>query len=253
MELKETLNDSAVGTPLAVVLAGGKGSRLKSVTQDLVAKPAVLVNGRPFVDYILEQLGRAGLQRVILLLGHKAGTVISALREHGRSKIEYTAEIEDAPLGTAGCLLQFLHYNPGWLLVVNGDTYVDGLDIPSLLRFHRANRAFVTMALARVGEGCDYGAVELKSSSRVTGFTEKGRSGEGLVSCGIYVIQEDALRFIPEGRPFSLECDLIPLLLEREVGLYGYRFNGRFYDIGTPERLRAFSQATESGIIQSRG
>jgi mannose-1-phosphate guanylyltransferase len=233
----------------AVVLAGGKGTRLRSVTRDDVAKPAVLVNGRPFIDYVLAQFRHAGFGRVVLLLGHKADTVVRALQEHGRSGMLWTAEVEDTPLGTAGCLARLRATASRRFLVVNGDTYVSGLNIQDLLGFHRSKEAALTVALIRVRAASDYGTAQLDKQSRVTGFLGEGRSDEGLVNCGVYVVERDVLEFIPEGKSFSMERELIPLLLREKVGIYGYRFEGRFYDIGTPERLEEFARVAESGAI----
>ena len=235
--------------PLAVVLAGGKGTRLRRVTRDDVAKPAVLVNGRPFIDYVLAQLECAGFERAILLLGHKADTVVTALREHGRSRISWTPEVEDTPLGTAGCLVRLRDTASRRFIVLNGDTYVSGLNVQDFLGFHRSKGAALTVGLTKVQGATDYGTVELDKQSRVIRFLEKGCSSEGLVNCGVYLVERDVLRFIPEGQSFSMERELIPLLLKEEVGVYGYSFEGHFFDIGTPERLREFARISESGAI----
>lgn len=226
----------------AVVLAGGKGTRLLPLTGDRLAKPAVMVRGRPFVDYIIEQLHSQGVTRIILSLGHKAETVVSSLRRYGTQGATWDFFVEDRPLGTAGPLALLGDQLPENFFVLNGDTLVVGLDYAKLAESHLSCGAQVSVAIAKVDDAQDYGTVATDGSGRVVRFYEKGTIGAKTVNSGVYVFHKSVLGHIPAGRPFSIERELLPLLLREGARVHGYEFEGRFFDIGTPKRLADFER-----------
>ena len=217
----------------AAILAGGLGTRLRSVVAD---RPKVLapVAGKPYLAHLLEQLARAGIRETTLLVGFAAEQVRSAFGSaHAGLSLNYSVEPE--PLGTAGALrlaLPLLHSET--ILLLNGDSYCD-VDLPALLAFHRARRGVATLTLAEVPDGSRFGCVTCDSDRRVERFEEKGVSaGPGWINAGVYLLNRDALKEIEPGRSVSLEREVVPRWVERGE-VFVFPGSRRFIDIGTPE------------------
>jgi D-glycero-alpha-D-manno-heptose 1-phosphate guanylyltransferase len=215
----------------AVVLCGGLGTRLRSVSG---SKPKALVDiaGRPFLEVVLAQLLRAGVGRVILATGY-GHELVQAHFGHRWRQVDVVYSREREPLGTGGALAQALgSASTDPVLVVNGDTYFD-VDLGALADFHVAREAAVTLALKRLAGFDRYGTVEL-TGDRVVAFHEKRPCDEGLINGGIYVLGRDL--FAGEGlaSAFSFERDF----LERRLAsrnVCGMEHDGYFIDIGVPE------------------
>ena len=210
----------------AVILAGGKGTRLASVSGE---SPKVLmpVAGRPFLSHLLDQVRRAGVSRVILSTGYQA----ERLGEFAaREKVLTCAESE--PLGTGGGLRNTLSMLTSTdVLVMNGDSYVDA-DLKVLTSAHRG---LVTMLLTAVPDTSRYGRVET-INGKVSGYVEKGAAGPGDINAGVYVIARSVIESIPTGRAVSLERDVFPGYIGK--GLRAVTGKYRFIDIGTPESYK---------------
>jgi NDP-sugar pyrophosphorylase family protein len=222
-----------------VILAGGRGTRLSSVVS---GRPKVLADvcGRPFLAYLLDQLSHTGIADVLLCTGYRGDQVRAAFGgAHGPLHLRYSQEA--TPLGTGGALRQALPLlpTPRWL-VLNGDSFCDA-DLRDVLGWHRRCNAQVTLVLSHVSEVGRFGQVEVDEQGRVVRFAEKGAGrGAGWISAGIYVIERAALATLPAAQPCSLEREFFPAWIGR--GLFGYRHDGRFLDIGLPETLRAASR-----------
>jgi D-glycero-alpha-D-manno-heptose 1-phosphate guanylyltransferase len=217
----------------AMILAGGLGTRLASVVADR-AKPVAEVGGRPFLSFVLAQLARArSVDAAILCVGHKAESVRAALGErHGRLALRYSVERE--PLGTGGALRLAAReaLRGRTALALNGDSYL-GVNVDRVVQEHRRQRAWVTLALARVPDAARYGAADL-DGDRVVSFREKGVAGPAWVNAGIYVLAAEAIDFIRKApRAFSFEREaLAPWCAQGRVR--GVKSRARFIDIGTP-------------------
>jgi len=218
----------------AIILAGGRGTRLASVVAD-VPKPLAEVAGRPFLDLLMDFLmssGRVG--RVVVSAGYKAELIQAWAAQAPWKKISVVVEQE--PLGTGGGLLLALdHVASDTVLALNGDSLVR-LDLAALLEAHRASGAAFTMAVTPVADVSGSGEVVL-DGARVTAFREKGGDPHaGWINAGIYVMQKAAMAAFPR-RAASLEYDLVPELLK--AGVNAYRASGAFVDIGTPATYAA--------------
>ncbi len=224
----------------AMILAGGLGTRLRSMVSD---RPKVLaeVLGRPFLAYLLDQLVAAGTKRVILCVGYLGEQIVDIFGDrftnnHGEIQLAYSQETQ--LLGTGGALgLAQPLVQSAEVLVMNGDSFC-GVDLPGFYDYyqqgHQQWAAIATMALTEVPDTARYGRVELSSEGRVERFTEKGSNqGAGWINGGIYLLNASLLANIPLDRPISLEADLFPQWLKS--GIYGYPSQGKFLDIGTPE------------------
>ena len=217
----------------AAILAGGLGTRLRSVVAD---RPKVLapVAGRFFLTYLLDQLADAGFSEVVLCTGYLG----EQLEEHfgsrfRRLRLHYSKEA--APLGTGGALrlaLPMLGSEP--VLVLNGDSYCQ-VDLAGFVHHHQEKRAKASMVLTQVADVSRYGSVDVDAEGRVRGFGEKARSGAGWINAGIYLLDKDLLARIPPGTPASIERDCFPGWTSE--AFFAHRGGKRFLDIGTPESL----------------
>lgn len=216
----------------AAVLAGGFGTRLKTVVSDR-PKPLAQVNGRPFLAYLLERIAQAGIKRTLLMTGFLADQVEQAIGpEFAGMEIVYSREEE--PLGTGGALRMALPLiNSRAVMVMNGDSFCRA-DYRAMRQWHQNRGAHASMLLTRVADASRYGQVTLGPDQMITGFQEKGAGqGSGWINAGVYLLNRELLKEIPEGRKVSLETEIFP----RWVGgvLHGYQCLGGFLDIGTPE------------------
>jgi NDP-sugar pyrophosphorylase family protein len=224
----------ALGEIDVVILAGGRGTRLQSVPGD-VPKPLRLVNGRPFLSYLVDQLRGAGARRIFLSLGYRPEAFQDFAAREGLA-----TSVELSPLGTGGGLRVALpQLRSESVMVMNGDSYA-GVDLGLLAALHRRRKARALMLLAEIEDASRYGRVDIDEDGSVLSFSEKGEAGPGLVNAGVYVLERSVVAAIPEGRAVSLEREIFPTLV-------GQRFFGEpgafaFLDIGTPESYAAASE-----------
>ena len=219
----------------AAILAGGLGTRLRSVVPEQ-AKAIAAVGSKPFLLHILGWLRRQGIDEVVLCLGYRWRD-IQAIVGDGSSlglRIEYS--VEGTPLGTAGALKHASGLLQDTFLALNGDSYCD-ISLSQLEDSHRRNEATASLVLVRVSDTSRYGAVEIDESGLITAFREKQQSssGSGWVNAGIYVLEPSVLSLIPSGVAASLEREVFPMLLARQYRIHGFLAEGYFIDIGTPE------------------
>lgn len=215
-----------------VVLCGGEGSRLKQVVSDR-PKPMADINGVPFLDILFDYLKRFGFKRFVLCTGYMADFIESYYKEK-KDTTEILFSYESNPLGTAGAIKnaeKLLHSNT--ILVLNGDSFCT-VDLLKYIEFHRQKKALLSIALLESNETSDFGQIVLDENEQVISFKEKSNSDEKtFINSGIYLFEKQILSMIPTGIKYSLEYDLFPKLVDK--GLYGFRFHGKFIDIGTPE------------------
>ncbi|MEM7204410.1 MAG: nucleotidyltransferase family protein [Planctomycetota bacterium] len=221
----------------AVVLAGGLGTRLRSVVSD---RPKVLaeVLGRPFLAYLLDQLAAAGVVDVVLSTGYRADQIEAAFGG-GYKNLRLRYSREEEPLGTGGAIRlaqEAARSDP--LMVLNGDSYC-GADLPAFARWHRQHEAAGSLVLVEVPDVARFGHVEVTPEGVVTRFEEKGaRQGPGWINAGVYLLSEPLVREIPVGRAVSLEREVFPRWIGN--GLLGCKaLDCRFLDVGTPESYAA--------------
>lgn len=218
------------------MLVGGAGTRLREVVADR-PKPLAEVAGRPFLSYLLDQVERAGVRRVVLCSGYMAGVLEAALgSRHGSLALEYSAE--DEPLGTGGALRRALpKLSSDVVLVLNGDSYCD-VDLAKFAAFHEQSRAEASIVATRVENAAAFGRVKLGTDGRIEAFEEKdGRSEAGLINAGIYLLKRGLIEAIPATGAVSLERAVFPSWIGK--AFYGYACAARFIDIGTPASYRA--------------
>ena len=231
----------------AVILAGGLGTRLRSVVSD---RPKVLaaVRGRPFLTFLLDRLVEGGLRHVVLCTGYLGGQVQAEFGDsYGDLRLVYSEE--PSPLGTAGALrlaLPLFESDP--VLVMNGDSFCD-VDLGAFFDWHVAHGAHGTLALVKApDEAQRYGQVQTDGDGRVISFNEKTGQGDGTwINAGVYMLGVPLISEIPTDGAVSLERDVFPAWAGR--GLYGYQLQGGFLDVGTPETYAAAEKFLHSESV----
>jgi NDP-sugar pyrophosphorylase family protein len=217
-----------------IILCGGLGTRLHCVIGDR-PKPMTEINGRPFLDILVEYVAHYGFTRFILCTGYRKD-MIRRYYENNKGKLTILFSEEDGPLGTAGAIKNaesFIESN--MLFVLNGDSLCE-IDIRDFIKFHIGKRALISIAVTRMKNPVEYGIIRLDKDQKIISFGEKiPTNGNDLINTGMYVFDKKILQEIPSGQKLSLEYDLFPRILDR--GLYGYVTEKRLLDIGTPERL----------------
>ena len=215
----------------AIVLAGGLGTRLRGVVDD-VPKPMAPVQGRPFLALVLDQLVGGGFKTAIVAAGYRHEVIRSYFGADYRGlALRYSVEHE--PLGTGGAIrLACAQADARDVFVLNGDTYLE-LDFRAMMEAHARAESLLSMAISHVSDVARYGALEL-CDDRVQRFLEKGRSGPGWINGGTYVLGPDLrARLRPQGA-FSFEHELLATEV-RTIRPLAFRSSGLFIDIGIPE------------------
>jgi len=222
-----------------LVIAGGLGTRIKSVLGD-APKLLAPIGGRPYLAYLLAWLRSFGAQRIVLGLGHRAQAVIDFLDRNKSSYADLTliAETEPQPLGTAGAI-RFARPNlcTDPVLVMNGDSFADA-DLCAFVAHHRRAKAKATLLCVEVDDAGRYGRIELDGDGRIRRFIEKDPNyhGSSPVSAGLYLLSAALLDEIAAGHAVSLEHDVFARAPSGSLDAYAGRF--AFIDIGTPESLQ---------------
>lgn len=225
----------------AIILAGGKGTRLQDVVSD-VPKPMAPIIGIPFLSYLLEFLYQQKMERVILSVGYKFESIRDYFGSHYK-EMPLIYCIEDEPLGTGGAIKKALELAQNYnVLVINGDTYFP-IDLQNL----NGSEADCIIAAKTMKVADRYGTLITKSNI-VTGFNEKQPGSSGLINAGIYLIKRKIKTIIPEGR-VSFEADILPQLCSENKVKYNV-FDSYFMDIGIPEDYQQFQSDMSKTALQ---
>jgi D-glycero-alpha-D-manno-heptose 1-phosphate guanylyltransferase len=221
-----------IAYPDIIILAGGLGTRLNQTVPD-TPKPMAPVNGKPFLQYLLNHINEAGFRRVILSTGYLSEKIESYFNIRYKD-LELLYSVEDEPLGTGGAVqLAFAQVQTPHFMVMNGDTFFR-INLDLLFQKHIEQLADVTMALRQVEDASRYGSVKFDLNNRILRFTEKSEVPEpGYINGGIYVISSRFFKAQAMPGKFSLERDLFESKLD-SGNPFGLIFNDYFLDIGIP-------------------
>jgi D-glycero-alpha-D-manno-heptose 1-phosphate guanylyltransferase len=218
----------------AIILAGGLGTRLKSVVAD---KPKVLspVLQKPFLDYIIQYLKHQGVTSFVFSLGYLANQVIDFLKEN-YPDLNYQIAIEEIPLGTGGGIKNAMELaSEENIFIINADTFFD-VPLQTMMQFHIQNNADCTIALKQMNNYDRYGTVVLDESDAIVSFKEKKFTDNGLINGGYLIFNQSFYKRATQNLPatFSYEKDVLEKNIESMV-IKGFISNGYFIDIGIPE------------------
>lgn len=227
----------------AVILAGGRGTRLRPFTASF-PKPLVPLGEKPVVELLIRNLVSAGICDITLTLGHLAELVQAYFHNRRRlpPELNLSYVIEEEPTGTAGSLALV----PGLtdtFLVMNGDLLTD-LDFNQLLAFHREQGAMLTIATQRRHVKIDLGVLEFDTASAITNYIEKPEHSYH-VSMGVYVYEPEALKYVAAGEYLDFP-DLVLRLLAERLRVCAYLSDCLWLDIGRPDDYARAQQLVET-------
>ena len=215
----------------AVVLAGGQGARLAPYTR-ILPKPLMPIGDMPILEVLLRQMKRAGIEDVILTVGHLAQLLRTFFLDGSQWGLNICYSYEQKPLGTAGPLSLIQEELDSTFLVTNGDVLTT-LDLQELLAFHRSQGSIATIAVHRRQVKIDLGVVQWDGSDRICGYIEKP-TYDYTVSMGIYVFEPEVLKYVPYDLYLDFP-DLVLKLIAAGEKVSGYKFDGYWMDLGRPD------------------
>lgn len=215
----------------AVILAGGFGLRLRETVKNL-PKAMAPITGRPFMEYLILQLKKWGVNEIILGVGYLKEKIKSYFGNGKQWDVHIVYSEENKPLGTGGALKKAVRLiDDEEFLVMNGDSFLD-LNFNRIISLHRKRKAVATIGLTCVDDLSRYGKVEINSRNEVIKFAEKSSVIGRFINGGVYVFTRKIINCIPMGK-VSLENDVFPALINQ--GLYGMTTKGFFVDIGVSQ------------------
>uniref|UniRef100_A0A7V4KCD1 D-glycero-D-manno-heptose 1-phosphate guanosyltransferase n=1 Tax=Fervidobacterium pennivorans TaxID=93466 RepID=A0A7V4KCD1_FERPE len=218
---------------LAVVLAGGLGTRLRNVVKDL-PKPMANIGGKPFLEYLLFYLSKQNIRRTVLSVGYKYEAILNYFGNSFQDmKLEYV--IEKEPLGTGGAIKKVAEtVQEDEFLVLNGDTLFN-VELKKLVEFSEEHKSDVVVAVKYVDKPERYGTVVIDNNNRIVLFREKGASLEGgYINGGIYVVRKTSFLSKCQSEKFSFERDFLEAYY-KDLHFHACAFDEYFIDIGVPE------------------
>ena len=215
----------------AVILAGGKGTRLKPYTT-VFPKPLMPIGDRPILEIVIGQLKSHGFDEAIITVGHLAELIMTFFGDGSKLGIKIKYSREDKPLGTAGGLGLIKKELNETFLMMNGDVLTT-LSYSDLVNYHKRNGAIATIALNKRAVKIDFGVVELEDGNSIAGYREKPKI-DYLVSMGVYVFNTKALEYIKPNEYLDFP-DLIKKLISNGEPVKGYTYDGYWLDIGRPD------------------
>ena len=220
-------------------MAGGEGTRLRPLTSNQ-PKPMVPVVGKPCMEHILELLRAHGLEDVIVTVAFLPQAIRAYFRDGEGLGLRIEYSVEESPLGTAGSVRLASGALDDTFVVISGDALTD-IDLSRLVAFHKEKGAAATIGLKSVENPLEFGIVVTDEDGRIERFLEKPSWGQvfsDTINTGIYVLEPEVLKHIPDDRPYDFSKELFPLLLEMGRPLYGFVCDGYWQDIGDLDQYR---------------
>ena len=241
---------------VAVIMAGGKGSRLLSITNDEIPKPMVPVDGKPLLEYQVEKLKSYGVKKIIMIVGH-LGEKISGHFQDGKAfgvDIDYIFEKE--PLGTAGAFYYLKDkIDAKNFLLIFGDVFFD-LDFDRMEDFHFKNSALTTLLAHPNGHPYDSDLIQMDDTGRVIGFDSKHNVRDywydNMVNAGMYILNRDLLDLVKEPVKIDFEKDILANQVKLGANIYAYHSPEYVKDVGTVDRINATVEELRSGLIAAK-
>ncbi|MEU5695403.1 NDP-sugar synthase [Actinosynnema sp. NPDC020468] len=235
----------------AVVLVGGKGTRLRPLTLS-APKPMLPTAGVPFLTHLLSRIREVGITHVVLGTSYKAEVFQEHFGDGADLGLDLEYVVEEVPLDTAGAIRNVAHkLREPDVMVFNGDI-LSGVDLRGVLTTHRESRADVTLHLVKVDDPRRFGCVPTDAEGRVTAFLEKTENPPtDQINAGCYVFRREVIEAIPAGRPVSVERETFPGLLESGARLQGHVDTSYWLDLGTPAAFVQGSADLVRGVAPS--
>jgi NDP-sugar pyrophosphorylase family protein len=220
-----------------LILAGGKGTRLRPLTIN-TPKPIVPVANSPFLLYQVDLMRSGGIEEIILSLSYQPRKIEDLLKDGSDYGVWIRYAVEGTPLGTGGAFKNAEEHIDSTTVVFNGDV-LTAVDLSAVIARHREKRAVATLVLTAVDNPSAYGLVETDADGWVQRFIEKPGPDEvtcNTINAGIYVLEPSVLRYMPKGESYSFERGLFPTLLEHKEPVLSFVLDKYWIDIGTPQK-----------------
>ena len=235
----------------AVILVGGKGTRLRPLTLS-APKPMLPTAGLPFLTHLLSRIAEAGIEHVILGTSYQADTFSSEFGDGAKLGLQIEYVTEEQPLGTGGGIANVASsLRHDTVMVFNGDV-LSGADLGAMLAVHDERDADVTLHLVRVSDPRAFGSVPTDAHGNVLAFLEKTEDPPtDQINAGTYVFKRSVIDLIPRGREVSVEREVFPALLSDGAKVCGYVDSTYWRDMGTPDDFVRGSSDLVRGIAPS--
>ena len=241
---------------VAVIMAGGKGSRLLSITNDEIPKPMVPVDGKPLLEYQVEKLKTYGIKKIVMIVGHLGEKIVDHFKDGKDFGVEIDYIFEKEPLGTAGAFYYLKDkIDAKDFMLVFGDVFFD-MDFDRMEDFHFKNSALTTLLAHPNGHPYDSDLIQTDDNGRVIGFDSKHNVRDywydNMVNAGMYIINKRLLDLVKEPVKTDFEKDILANQVKLGASIYAYHTPEYVKDVGTVDRINATVEELKSGLIQSK-
>ena len=241
---------------VAVIMAGGKGSRLLSITNDEIPKPMVPVDGKPLLEYQVEKLKAYGIKKIVMIVGHLGEKIVDYFKEGKDFGVEIDYIFEKEPLGTAGAFYYLKDKTDAKdFMLIFGDIFFD-MDFDRMEDFHFKNSALTTLLAHPNGHPYDSDLIQTDDTGRVIGFDSKHNVRDywcdNMVNAGMYIINKRLLDLVKEPVKTDFEKDILANQVKLGANIYAYHTPEYVKDVGTVDRINATVEELKSGLIQSK-
>lgn len=241
---------------LAVIMAGGKGSRLLSITNDEIPKPMVPVDGKPLLEYQVEKLKTYGIKKIVMIVGHLGEKIVDHFKDGKDFGVEIDYIFEKEPLGTAGAFYYLKDkIDAKDFMLVFGDVFFD-MDFDRMEDFHFKNSALTTLLAHPNGHPYDSDLIQTDDTGKVIGFDSKHNVRDywydNMVNAGMYIINKRLLDLVKEPVKTDFEKDILANQVKLGANIYAYHTPEYVKDVGTVDRINATVEELKSGLIQSK-
>ena len=241
---------------VAVIMAGGKGSRLRSITNDEIPKPMVPVDGKPLLEYQVEALKEYGIKKIVMIVGHLGEKIMDHFKDGKDFGVDIDYIVEKEPLGTAGAFYYLKDKTDAKdFLLVFGDVFFD-IDFDRMEDFHFKNAALTTLLAHPNGHPYDSDLIQTDENGKVIGFDSKNNVRDywydNMVNAGMYVINRELLELVGEPVKIDFEKDILANQVKNEANIYAYHSPEYVKDVGTVDRINATVEELKNGLIASK-
>ena len=241
---------------VAVIMAGGKGSRLRSITNDEIPKPMVPVDGKPLLEYQVEALKEYGIKKIIMIVGHLGEKIMDHFKDGKDFGVDIDYIVEKEPLGTAGAFYYLKDKTEAKdFLLVFGDVFFD-IDFDRMEDFHFKNAALTTLLAHPNGHPYDSDLIQTDDNGKVIGFDSKNNVRDywydNMVNAGMYIINRELLELVGEPVKIDFEKDILANQVKNEANIYAYHSPEYVKDVGTVDRINATVEELKNGLIASK-
>lgn len=222
----------------AIIMVGGKGTRLLPLTKTK-PKPALSVDDRPCLWYLLNSMKQAGIKNVILACGYRSDVLKDAIGDGSDLGLNIRYSYEDEPLGTAGAMKLVEDQLDDVFVAANGDVFAD-IDLSEQIEEHFGTDAAITILLIKVPNPCEFGTALVEDDGRISKFIDKPKPEEvlsDLINAGVYVVNKEVLKLVPEKEFCDFSMHVFPKVLEMNMRIQGHPLKGMWMDVGRPHDL----------------